>query len=229
MTGAGGGPMVVAGATGRQEGSGATGRQEGSGATGRQEGSAVGHLLARQLTVRALVLDPRRDRARALAGQGIQIAHGDMDDLASLHKAVAGAYGAYSVQDYFTAGASREVRQGKNMADAAPDAGVEHFVFPSVGGAERKSGIPHFEPRRRSRSTSGNWGCRPGPVVSVPQVHRPAAPPSVRPTTSDSRQHSPSTRLSCPATTGTSSGRTPVIASPRRSRPCAARPDKETR
>jgi hypothetical protein len=49
------------------------------------------------------------------------------------------------VQDYFTAGAAREVQQGKNMADAAFDAGVEHFVFSSVGGAERKSGIPHFE------------------------------------------------------------------------------------
>jgi uncharacterized protein YbjT (DUF2867 family) len=131
VTGAGGGPIVVAGAT------------------GQQEGPAVGHLLARQLTVRALVLDPRSDRARALASQGLQIAHGDMDDLASLHKAVAGAYGAYSVQDYFTAGASREVRQGKNMAGAAPDAGVEHFVFSSAGGAERKSGIPHFETKAK--------------------------------------------------------------------------------
>jgi uncharacterized protein YbjT (DUF2867 family) len=31
------------------------------------------------------------------------------------------------------------------MADAAVRAGVEHFVFSSVGGAERKSGIAHFE------------------------------------------------------------------------------------
>jgi uncharacterized protein YbjT (DUF2867 family) len=124
VTGAGGGPIVAAGAT------------------GRQEGSVAGDLLARQLTVQALVLDPRSDRARAPASQGIQIARGDTDDLASLHKAMAGAYG---VQDYFTAGASREVRQGKNMAGAAPDAGAEHFVFSSAGGAERKSGIPHFE------------------------------------------------------------------------------------
>ena len=42
-------------------------------------------------------------------------------------------------------GAAREVQEGKNMADAALDAGVEHLVFSSVGGAERKSGIPHFE------------------------------------------------------------------------------------
>jgi len=31
------------------------------------------------------------------------------------------------------------------MADAALSAGVDHFVFSSVGGADRKSGIAHFE------------------------------------------------------------------------------------
>src|SRR5215469_16631466 len=116
-----------------------------AGATGRQGGSVVRHLLERQLTVRALVRDPQSDRAKALARQGIEIAQGDMDDLASLQKAMAGARGVYSVQDYFTVGAAREVREGKNMADAALDAGVEHFVFSSVGGAERNSGITHFE------------------------------------------------------------------------------------
>ena len=70
-----------------------------AGATGRQGGSVVRHLLARHLTVRALVLDPRSDRVRALAVRGVEIAQGDMDDLASLQKAMAGARGVYSVQD----------------------------------------------------------------------------------------------------------------------------------
>src|SRR6516165_5298891 len=60
-------------------------------------------------------------------------------------KAMAGVRGVYSVQDYFTVGAAKEIQQGKNMAAAALDAGVEHFVFSSVGGADRKSGIGHFE------------------------------------------------------------------------------------
>jgi len=127
VTGTSGKPILVAGATGRQ---------------GR---SVVRHLLERQLTVRALVREAESDRAKALASQGIGIAQGDMDDLASLKKAMAGVRGVYSVQDYFTAGAAREVQEGKNMADAALDAGVEHFVFSSVGGAERNSGIGHFE------------------------------------------------------------------------------------
>ena len=96
-----------------------------AGATGRQGGSVVRYLLERQLTVRALVRDPQSDRAKALAGQGIETAQGDMDDLASLKKAMAGVHGVYSVQDYFTAGAAREVQEGKNMAGAALDAGVE--------------------------------------------------------------------------------------------------------
>jgi uncharacterized protein YbjT (DUF2867 family) len=116
-----------------------------AGATGRQGRSVVRHLLERQLTVRALVRDPQSNRAKALANQGIEIAQGDMDDLVSLRKAMAGVRGVYSVQDYFTVGAAREVQEGKNMADAALGAGVEHFVFSSVGGAERKSGIGHFE------------------------------------------------------------------------------------
>jgi uncharacterized protein YbjT (DUF2867 family) len=53
--------------------------------------------------------------------------------------------GVYSVQDYWSVGARREVQQGKNLADAAKKAGIAHFVYSSVGGAERNSGIDHFE------------------------------------------------------------------------------------
>ena len=31
------------------------------------------------------------------------------------------------------------------LADAAKAAGIQHLVYTSVGGAERKSGLPHFE------------------------------------------------------------------------------------
>ena len=37
------------------------------------------------------------------------------------------------------------MQQGKNLADVAKKAGVEHFVYSSVGGAERNSGIDHWE------------------------------------------------------------------------------------
>lgn len=68
-----------------------------------------------------------------------------MDDLRSLVQAMTGVRGVYSMQDFWPVGAEREVQQGKNMADAAAVAGVEHFVYSSAGGADRDSGIGHFE------------------------------------------------------------------------------------
>lgn len=50
-----------------------------------------------------------------------------------------------SVQNFLTAGLEGEVRQGRAVAEAASEAGVMHLVYTSVGGAERASGVPHFE------------------------------------------------------------------------------------
>ena len=52
------------------------------------------------------------------------------------------------MQDFWSVGAKREVVQGKNLADAAKRSGVEHFVYGSVGGAERNFGIDHWESKR---------------------------------------------------------------------------------
>ena len=71
--------------------------------------------------------------------------HGDLEDPASLERAAGGVCGVYSVQDFWSVGAKREVDQGKNLAEAAKKAGVEHFVYSSVGGAERNSRIDHWE------------------------------------------------------------------------------------
>ncbi|MCU0504023.1 MAG: NmrA/HSCARG family protein, partial [Anaerolineae bacterium] len=64
----------------------------------------------------------------------------------SLDRALRGAYGAFSVQTFMgPEGSVGETRQGNRLADAAKAAGVQHFVYTSVGGADRKSGLPHFE------------------------------------------------------------------------------------
>ena len=70
---------------------------------------------------------------------------GDLEDVSSLQAAVRRVHGVYSVQDFWSVGAKREVVQGKNLADAAKNAGVEHFVYSSVGGAERNTGIDHWD------------------------------------------------------------------------------------
>jgi uncharacterized protein YbjT (DUF2867 family) len=116
-----------------------------TGATGRQGGAALRHMLPKGWKLRALTRHPRGEAGQDLARQGIEVVQGDLEDPASLAKAVLGAYGVYSVQDFWAVGAPREVRQGRNLADAAKNAGVAHFVYSSVGGADRNSGIDHFD------------------------------------------------------------------------------------
>src|SRR5919202_5539146 len=63
------------------------------GATGRQGGAVASHLLETQFRVRALVRDPQKPRARALAESGIELVQGDLDDHVSLERALDGTYG----------------------------------------------------------------------------------------------------------------------------------------
>jgi uncharacterized protein YbjT (DUF2867 family) len=116
-----------------------------SGATGRQGGSVIRHLQAKGWKLRALTRKPDSAASRELAGQGIEVVAGDLEEPGTLVPALRGVYGVFSVQDFWAVGAKREVQQGKNLADAASKAGVEHFVYSSVGGAERNSGIDHWE------------------------------------------------------------------------------------
>ena len=118
-----------------------------TGATGRQGGAVASHLLADGWRLRALVRDPAKPAAAALAEQGVELVRGDLNDPASLERALTGVYGVYSVQNFWLpgVGVEGERRQGEALADAAGDAEVKHFVYSSVGGAERNTGIPHFE------------------------------------------------------------------------------------
>lgn len=105
-----------------------------TGATGRQGGAVVRHLLAGGFPVRALSRRPESDAARRLADSGVEVVKGDQEDRAALDAAVAGCHGVFSVQNYWEKGVGYEgeIRQGKNLADAAAAAGVQHFVQASV-------------------------------------------------------------------------------------------------
>lgn len=116
------------------------------GATGMQGGATARALLARGWPVRALVRDVQAGPALKLAAQGASLIQGDLYDLDSLRRAMAGVAGVFSVQTFMApGGVGGEVRQGYAVARAAADTGVAHLVYSSVGGAERGSGVPHFE------------------------------------------------------------------------------------
>ena len=116
-----------------------------TGATGRQGGAVIRYMLPKGWRLRALVFKADNSTVQRLTDQGIEVVRGNLEDPASLERAVRGVYGIYSVQDFWSVGTKREMQQGKNIADAAKRAGVEHFVYSSAGGAERNSGIDHFE------------------------------------------------------------------------------------
>jgi uncharacterized protein YbjT (DUF2867 family) len=116
-----------------------------TGATGNQGGSIARHLLQRgKFKVRAMVRDEHKPAAQALKQLGAELVIADFNDRPSLDRAVQGVYGVFSIQD-FRDGVEVEVRQGKALADAAKAANVQHFVYSSVGSAERNTGIPHFD------------------------------------------------------------------------------------
>ncbi|KAF4407467.1 MULTISPECIES: NmrA/HSCARG family protein [Streptomyces] len=122
-----------------------------TGATGNQGGATVDALLRHPgpWRVRALTRSPDGEAARALVARGAEVVGGDMADRAAMNRAVEGAYGVFSVQNFRTAKAAGEVEQGTVLAEAAAEAGVQHFVYSSVGGAERVRGIPHFDTKWR--------------------------------------------------------------------------------
>lgn len=116
-----------------------------TGATGKQGSAAVRHLLEAGFKVRGLTRDPEKPDAEKLRALGADIVEGDLDDPARIRKDIEGAYGVFAVLTWKEEGPAGEVKQGKNLADAAKDAGVDHFLYSSVGGADRSTGIPHVE------------------------------------------------------------------------------------
>jgi uncharacterized protein YbjT (DUF2867 family) len=124
-----------------------------TGATGQQGGAVCNALQGKGFKLRAMTRNPDGDKAKALAANGVEVVKGDLDDASSLKAALKGAWGAFAVQNTWEAGVEKEEEQGKRFATVAREAGVKHYVYSSVGSAERKTGIPHFENKARVEDT----------------------------------------------------------------------------
>jgi len=124
-----------------------------TGATGRQGGAVARALLARGYSIRAMTRHPRGEAAQALARLGAEVVQADLDDELSLAEAIEGVWGAFAVQNTWEAGVEKEEQQGKRFARVAREAGVQHFVYSSVGSAHRSTGIPHFDNKWRVEET----------------------------------------------------------------------------
>jgi len=139
-----------------------------TGATGAQGGGLVRAILADPaggFAVRAITRDVHSDKARALAQAGAEVVAADIDDEASLAKALKGAYGAYFVT-FFWAHFSpeKEMAEARNMAGAAKAAGLKHVVWSTLEDTRKwvplsdarmptlmgKYKVPHFDAKGES-------------------------------------------------------------------------------
>jgi uncharacterized protein YbjT (DUF2867 family) len=123
------------------------------GATGLQGGATVRALLGANAPVRALARRTDSDAARALTELGADLVVADLDDPEGLRAAFTGVDGVFAMttpllRPGYELRIDLEVTHGHAIADAAAAASVPHVVYSSVGGAERHTGIPHFDSKR---------------------------------------------------------------------------------
>jgi uncharacterized protein YbjT (DUF2867 family) len=123
-----------------------------TGVTGNQGGAVARALEGRGFRLRGLTRKPDSKRAVALA-RHVDIVKGDLDDEATLRRALAGAWGVFGVQNAGETRVEQEEAQGKRLATLAREVGVEHYVYTSVGSAHKKTGVPHFDNKWRIEET----------------------------------------------------------------------------
>jgi len=106
------------------------------GATGAQGGGLVRAILAdrsRSFAARAITRKPDSEKAQALRAAGAEVVGADADKPETLGKAFAGAYGAFTVTNFWEHfSPERELTQARNMAQAAKTAGVQHVIWSTL-------------------------------------------------------------------------------------------------
>ncbi|MDH3456720.1 MAG: NmrA/HSCARG family protein [Gemmatimonadota bacterium] len=133
------------------------------GATGAQGGGLVRAIMSDKggdFTARALTRDVNSEKATALAALGAEVVAADVDDVESLKKAFAGAYGAYCVTFYWAhLSPEKELAQAHSMAQAAKHANIQHVIWSTLEDTRKwvplndnrmptlmeKYKVPHFD------------------------------------------------------------------------------------
>ncbi len=106
------------------------------GATGAQ-GGGLAHAILNdpnsEFAVRVVTRNIHSDKAEDLAKLGAEVVSADIDDKASMVKALQGAYGAFFVTFFWSHfSPEKEAQHAKDMADAAKEAGVQHAIWSTL-------------------------------------------------------------------------------------------------
>ena len=148
----------------------------GVGATGLQGGGLVRAIMSDTssgFTARALTRDVHSDKAKELASLGAEVVAADLNDVESVKRAFAGAYGAFCVT-FFWAHFSpeKEYAEAKGMAEAAKQAGVQHVIWSTLEDTRQwvpindtrmptlmgKYKVPHFDAKGEANRVFNDLG-----------------------------------------------------------------------
>ncbi|MBV9163027.1 MAG: NmrA family NAD(P)-binding protein [Pseudonocardiales bacterium] len=154
------------------------------GATGSQGGGLVRAILAdhgHEFAARALTRDAHSPKAQELAAAGADVVEADLNDEASVRRALDGVHGAYVVTNYFVertpeqeaerTRAEMELEQAEAAARAARDAGVGHVIWSTLedtrlffGDSDRvpslqgRYKVPHFDAKGEADQIFPKYG-----------------------------------------------------------------------
>jgi uncharacterized protein YbjT (DUF2867 family) len=138
------------------------------GATGAQGGGLVRAILSDasgRFAARAITRDVNSEKARELARMGAEVVAADVDDLESLQRAFAGAYGAFCVTFFWAHfSVEKEIAEARSMAQAAKHAGLKHVIWSTLEDTRKwvplhddrmptlqgKYKVPHFDGKGES-------------------------------------------------------------------------------
>jgi uncharacterized protein YbjT (DUF2867 family) len=138
------------------------------GATGAQGGGLINAILNDKesgFKVRAITRNPDSEKAKKLAGKGVEVVKADVGNKESLINAFKGAYGVFCVTffwEHFSP--EKENQDAKNMAEAAAEAGVKHVIWSTLEDTRKwiplsddrmptlhgKYKVPHFDAKGES-------------------------------------------------------------------------------
>lgn len=126
------------------------------GATGQQGGSIVRYVLqdpvlSQMYKIRIITRNVNTEAAKQF-GEKVEVVQGDVEDVASLKSALAGAHTVFEMTNpsFAPDGFDTEYRHGKTIADAAVEAGVKYIIFSTLPSIKEVSGgrytkVYHFE------------------------------------------------------------------------------------
>ncbi|KAF3937917.1 hypothetical protein ABW19_dt0209828 [Dactylella cylindrospora] len=126
------------------------------GATGNQGSSVIEHILkhpklSQEYKLRGVTRNTSSDKAKALTAKGVEMVSGDLESYESVSSVISGSYAVFAVTNYWEQPSKeREVNQGKRIADACKEHGVQQLIWSNLPNVTKLSegkypNVHHFD------------------------------------------------------------------------------------